>query len=106
MENYCQGCSSSHQKMMNTWNKKGSLQPGDYNPFDSMGLKEGYCGNATLNTSWTRANNVTPDNSSLYHTYPLKFTPIPHKENFCSSGRNTYPRMNQTWIKQKPYTSN
>lgn len=101
MENYCQGCTSSHQPMINTWTKKGSLQPSDYNPFKSWS-KERYCGSSS--SAWTRAGNVTPDNSPGSNSYILKMTPF--KENFCCGKHNTYPRMSQTWIKQKPYTSN
>lgn len=105
MENYCQGCTSAHQPLMNTWNKKGSLQPSNYNPFKSWS-REGYCGgnNNATSSAWTRAGNVTPDNSSIYHTHILKMTPF--KENFCCGKHNTYPRMSQTWNKQKSYTSN
>lgn len=105
MENYCVGCTSKHQKLLNTWTDKGSLQPSNYNPFQ---ISEGYCCGGkydTASTTWTLGSNVTPDNSSIYQTGVLKFTPY-HKESFTLDSHNTYARANQTWLRQPKYTSN
>lgn len=106
----CNGCTSSHQELMNTWNKKGSLQPSNYDPFKSMHWStEHFCcgGNYDNNsTSWTRTANVTPGNHpTVYNQAVIRFTPA-HKEKFCADCHSTYSRINQTWTHQKPYTSN
>lgn len=101
METYCRGCTTSHQDLKNTWSKKGSLQPGDYDPFE-----EGYCcgGNhATMISSWTRAGNVTPDNSPGHGNAVIRKPEM--KEKFCCNIHNAYARMDGTWSKQKPYSS-
>lgn len=57
--------------------------------------------------NWSRATNVTPDNSSIYHTHVIKFVPrtANHKELFNANYHSTYAKLDQTWENQKPYTS-
>lgn len=108
MEKFCNPCSSEHVPLDVTWSNKGSLHPSNYDPFKDMhGHKEEFCCGSRYNTnstSWTRESNVTPDNSSLYHTAILNMNP--HKERFGYSSHSTYARMGKTWEPQKPYTTN
>ena len=105
----CNGCSSSHQELMNTWTNKGDLQANDYNPFDSnlLSFKEnfGCCDNYSVSKdSWTRGANVTPDNTPGINNYVIKATPV-NKETFCIDCPSTYSTLDQTWKNQKPYSS-
>lgn len=90
MERFCKGSSSDHVP---------NLQP-------MLQHKEEFCGSKynTNSTSWTRGSNITPDNSSLYHTAILDMNP--HKERFGYTSHSTYVRSGKTWNNQKPYTSN
>lgn len=107
MEKFCNGCESSHQPLSNVWTKQGSLQPSNFNPFDSVYAKENYCSSSynTLETSYLPAYNITPNNSSIYNQGVIKFTPM-HKEKFAYNSHSTYARMGQTWETQAPYTTN
>jgi len=109
MENYCNGCTSSHQELMNTWDKKSSLHPSNYDPFKGVGYtKENFCCNnyncSCSASAWTRPGNITPENSPGYNTAII--TNKRHKENFCCDSHNTYASLNHTWTKQKSYSSN
>jgi len=93
--------------LMNTWNKKGSLHPNNYDPFKGIDhTKENFCSNSynCLDSAWTRAGNITPENSPGYNTAVISNKH--HKENFCCNSHNAYASLNHTWTKQKPYSSN
>lgn len=109
-------CTSTHHKLLDTWNQKGSLQTSDYDPFNSLvwpkfpAVKENCCGDsnnyARVITSWTRGGNVTPDNSDLNATFAVAPTKVVHKEKFCCNANSSYARSTQTWKLQNLYTSN
>lgn len=110
MSDNCNGCDNSYYPRNLTWTKQSSLSPSDYNPLKSMGnwtIKENYCCGGianTMSTAWTRAHNVTPDNSSIYHTMIIDYKPF--KESFKLNNHSTYSRLSNTWHKQQPYTAN
>ena len=108
MENHCNCCTSSHEKLMDTWTHNGSLHPNNYDPFKGIdNTKENYCSNTynCLDTTYTRAGNVTPANSPGYNTFVISSKPI--KENFdCESCNSSYVSLDKTWTVQKPYSSN
>lgn len=105
MERFCQGCNgNSFSPEQDTWTYKSNLEQGSWTPWGNNVEAYG-CGYACLNENsdhtlakaWTVANNITPQNSDVYNTMPIK-------EKFCFF--SSYPTINGTWNYQKAYTSN
>lgn len=119
----CAGCGNDQVNLDETWTKKGSLSRGDYVPF-RQGIYEGfqsgaYCTSCMSNNSrsaysWSPAANVSPRNQ-LWKQIVTK--DVPHRYPRCSKEKyeqtgmtrerkpGNFLEINQTWSKQKKYTT-